>query len=327
MVVGVPRGLLFHEYGALMLEFLRQCDARTMLSPVTNKQILQAGLEICVDEACLPVKAFFGHVAYLAGKVDALFVPRFVSIERGAFICPKLMGLPDMIRARVPGAPRIVDPCIDLSRGLGTTVRSIAQLGPALCVSRGRVATALARSMRMTFRRAGRRPGDGLERAGIDTIRIGVLGHDYNLNDPYISLDLINKIRRLGAAPVTAGSYSHRETAGWERQRARRGAKRLFWTYGRRLLGVASRWLDTGEVDGVVHLMSFGCGPESFIAEVIQYEASERNCTPLLCINIDEHSAEAGLSTRLEAFIDTVAMRKCEHASHLPTSGQPVDTR
>ena len=73
--------------------------------------------------------------------------------------------------------------------------------------------------------------------------------------------------------------------------------------------------------------MSFGCGPESFIAEVIQYEASERNCTPLLCINIDEHSAEAGLSTRLEAFIDTVAMRKCEHASHLPTSGQPVDTR
>ena len=71
-----------------------------------NKQILRRA-EICVDEACLPVKAFFGHVAYLAGKADALFVPRFVSIEHGAFICPKLMGLPDMIRARVPGAPTI----------------------------------------------------------------------------------------------------------------------------------------------------------------------------------------------------------------------------
>ncbi len=327
LVVGVPRGLLFHEYGPFMLELLRQCGARAVLSPVTNKQILQAGLEVCVDEACLPVKVFFGHVAYLAKQVDALFVPRFVSIERGAYICPKLMGLPDMIRARVRDAPRIVDPCIDVSRGLGKTARSVAQLGPALGVSSGRVAIALARSMRVTSGRANTQPGDGRRTGASGAMCIGVLGHDYNLNDPYISLDLMNKIRRLGASPVTASIYSHKEMARWERQRARRGAKRLFWTSGRRLLGAACRWLDTGEVDGIVHLMSFGCGPESFIAEVIQYEASERDCVPLLCINIDEHSAEAGLSTRLEAFIDTVAMRKCEHASHLPTSGQPVDTR
>ena len=326
LVVGVPRALLFHAYGPLMLELLRQCGARAVLSPVTNKQILEAGLETCVDEACLPVKAFFGHSAYLAQRVDALFVPRFVSVERGAYICPKLMGLPDMIRARAPGAPRVIDPCIDMSRGLGKTARSIAELAPALGVSCSRLVIALARSMKTASANADRRLDDGRTTAAGSGVRIGVLGHDYNLNDPYISLDLVSKIRRLGAAPVTAGAYSPRETGRWERQRARRGAKRLFWTFGRRLLGAAYRWLDTGEVDGIVHLASFGCGPESFIAEVIQHEAAERDSIPLMCVNIDEHSAEAGLSTRLEAFIDTVAMRKCEYASHLPTSGQPVDT-
>jgi len=327
LVVGVPRALLFHEYGPLMLELLRQCGARAVLSPVTNKQILEAGLETCVDEACLPVKAFFGHAVYLAQQVDALFVPRFVSVERGAYICPKLMGLPDMIRARAPGAPRIIDPCIDMSRGLGKTARSIAELAPALGVSGSRLAIALMRSMKAASTNPDRRFDDGRTAAAGSGVRIGVLGHDYNLNDPYISLDLVSKIRRLGAAPVTAGAYSHKETARWERQRTRSGAKRLFWTFGRRLLGAAYRWLDTGEVDGIVHLASFGCGPESFIAEVIQHEASERDSVPLMCVNIDEHSAEAGLSTRLEAFIDTVAMRKCEHANHLPTSWQPVDTR
>lgn len=327
LVVGVPRALLFHEYGPLMLELLRQCGARAVLSPVTNKQILEAGLETCVDEACLPVKTFFGHAAYLAQRVDALFVPRFVSVERGAYICPKLMGLPDMIRARAPGAPRIIDPCIDMSRGFAKTARSIAQLAPALGVSRGRLGIALTKSMKAASIGAGAPLDDGRTDAIGSGVRIGVLGHDYNLNDPYISLDLVGKIRRLGAATVTAGAYSRWETARWERQRAQRGAKRLFWTFGRRLLGAAYRWLDTGEVDGIVHLMSFGCGPESFIAEVIQHEASDRDSVPLMCVNVDEHSAEAGLSTRLEAFIDTVAMRKCEHANHLSTSRQPVDTR
>ena len=327
LVVGVPRALLFHEYGPLMLELLQQCGARAVLSPVTNKQILQAGLEICVDEACLPVKVFFGHVAYLAEHVDALFVPRFVSVERGAYICPKLMGLPDMVRARAPGVPRLVDPCIDMSRGLGKMARSMAELGPALGVSSSRLAIALARSLKAASATAKTRLGGEQTAVTYGGVRIGVLGHEYNLNDPYISLDLVGKIRRLGATPVTAGSYSHQETVRWERQRIRRGAKRLFWTYGRRLLGAAYRWLDTGEVDGIVHLASFGCGPESFISEVIQYEAGEQNSLPLLCVNIDEHSAEAGLSTRPEAFIDTVAMRKCEHANHLSTSRQPVDTR
>ncbi len=323
LAVGIPRGLLFYEYGPIMIELLRRCGARPVVSPVTNKEIIQAGLELCVDEACLPVKVFFGHVAHLAGKTDVLLVPRFVSIERGAYICPKLMGLPDMIRARVCNAPRLVDPCIDISSGPRQIASELAALGSELGVSPSRAVIALAKSIRSAKRGS---PEPAPEPARGNAIRIGVLGHDYSLSDAYISLDLLGKIRRLGAQPIQASDYSHQQTATWERRRAERGAKRLFWTFGRRLVGAAYRWLETGEVDGIVHLASFGCGPESFVAEVIQHEAHEHGDVPLLCVDIDEHSAEAGLLTRLEAFIDTVTMRSGEYAHHLPAPGQSLDT-
>ena len=63
-------------------------------SPKTNKAILDAGLRSALDETCLPVKLFFGHVLELAGSVDQI-VPLLIGVEPGAYICPKFMGLPD----------------------------------------------------------------------------------------------------------------------------------------------------------------------------------------------------------------------------------------
>ena len=65
---------------------------------------------------CLPVKIFYGHVLDLCEKVDYLFIPRIVSIEPRTFICPKFMGLPEMIRMSISGLPEIIDTCIDMSK-------------------------------------------------------------------------------------------------------------------------------------------------------------------------------------------------------------------
>ena len=43
-------------------------------------------------------------------------MPRLVSIEARSYICPKFMGLPDMLRAQIPDLPPLIDICIDLSR-------------------------------------------------------------------------------------------------------------------------------------------------------------------------------------------------------------------
>ena len=63
------------------------------------------GAQYCVDEACLPVKVFHGHVCYLKDKCDLLFIPRIMQLYKDEYICPKFCGLPEMVINSIPGLP------------------------------------------------------------------------------------------------------------------------------------------------------------------------------------------------------------------------------
>lgn len=60
--IGFPRGLLYYDYFPFWNEYLNNIDLELVVSPKTNKDILNAGITSCVDEACLPVKIYHGHV-------------------------------------------------------------------------------------------------------------------------------------------------------------------------------------------------------------------------------------------------------------------------
>ena len=60
--VGIPRALWYYKYFPLWESFFKDLGAEIIVSPVTNKNILDQGVKLIVDEACLPVKVFFGHV-------------------------------------------------------------------------------------------------------------------------------------------------------------------------------------------------------------------------------------------------------------------------
>ncbi|MFO7819528.1 MAG: CoA protein activase, partial [Halanaerobacter sp.] len=55
--------------------------------------------------------------------------------------------------------------------------------------------------------------------------------------------------------------------------------------------------------DGVIHLSPFTCMPE-IIAKSILPGLSKDLAMPVLSITVDEHTGEAGVVTRLEAFVD-----------------------
>lgn len=56
--VGIPRGLLFYRFYAYWTTFLKELGADLVISPPTNKLIIQRGLTYGVDEICFPVKVF-----------------------------------------------------------------------------------------------------------------------------------------------------------------------------------------------------------------------------------------------------------------------------
>jgi predicted nucleotide-binding protein (sugar kinase/HSP70/actin superfamily) len=61
--------------------------------------------------------------------------------------------------------------------------------------------------------------------------------------------------------------------------------------------------------DGMIHLYPFTCMPE-IISRSILPEISRKYDLPILSLVLDEHTGEAGLKTRLEAYVDLLDRKK-----------------
>ncbi|HEX2947954.1 MAG TPA: hypothetical protein VHV83_00020, partial [Armatimonadota bacterium] len=75
-------------------------------------------------------------------------------------------------------------------------------------------------------------------------------------------------------------------------------------------------------VDKIILVGAFECGPESIVESYIEKEAQSQGI-PLMVLSMDEHSGEAGLVTRLEAFMDTEKTSGSEQKSTLPSPTRP----
>ncbi len=107
--VGIPRALSYYTFYPLWKEYLEKLGAEVILSKKTNRDILRSGIKETVNDACIPIKVFHGHVLDLAGRVDYIFLPRMISADGRSTFCPKFLGLPDMVRFSGSSLPRLID--------------------------------------------------------------------------------------------------------------------------------------------------------------------------------------------------------------------------
>lgn len=320
--IGVPRALLYYNFYPAWKAFFNELGAEVVLSPKTNKKIVDDGVSNTVDEACLPVKVFFGHVLNLKEKgVDYIFVPRIVSVEKKRYLCAKFLGLPDLVRASLSDIPPLIDMEIDLYRGYNRMVgRELDRIGRIFTrdrkkIKRAEEAAIIAQSTYEGYLKSGLLPGEALrkiegakvaKKPDNGLLRIGLLGHSYNLMDEYVNMNIIKKIEDFGGTLVTADMLKDSDIE----YGASCYPKDMFWTYGREMLGAGRYMLDSGTVDGVIIITAFGCGPDSLIKEMVEREYKRRNTVPLLSLTIDEHTGEAGVITRLEAFMDLLRWKE-----------------
>nr|WP_277998791.1 acyl-CoA dehydratase activase-related protein [Moorella sulfitireducens] len=313
--LGVPRALFYYYYGPWWEIFFETLGIEVIVSPPTYREIMDLGVSLAVAEACLPVKAYYGHAAWLASRVDALLVPRLVSVERKSYICPKLMGLPDMLRATLKPCPQIIDTTVNLARrpeeGLAAAVQGMAR---AIGVRGHRVelakAAAEARYRSWTCERWG--DTKGLETGNTDqagerryALPVGVIGHGYLLYDRYLGMDIPGKVAALGGQVILPENIDPQEVE----KACRQLPKRLYWTLGRKIIGTALYLMEQEKVAGLIHLTAFGCGPDSLVGDLAERYARRRG-KPFLLLTLDEHTGEAGLNTRLEAFMDMLYRRR-----------------
>lgn len=318
VTVGIPRSLLFYNYLPLWQTFLENLGAEVVVSGHTSKAILQEGLNLSVDEACLPVKVAFGHVAALKNKADYIFVPRLVSVSPREYICPKFLGFPDMVRHCVPGLPGIIDANINLYRRQNDLYRQLERIGSIICKNPIRIAAAFKKALEQQRRfvslvESGMLPDVALETSNSgpagepgNTETVAVIGHPYNIYDRFISMNLIRRLEKSGINVITADNVPEPVVNRY----AATLQKRLFWTLGRRMVGAAYYFMENPGIKGLIHVASFACGPDSMTGELIERRTRRTSNKPFLNLTLDEHTGEAGLVTRIEAFIDMIKMKQ-----------------
>ncbi|MGI6064989.1 MAG: acyl-CoA dehydratase activase-related protein [Bacillota bacterium] len=303
--VGIPQAMLYYYYHYLWKSFFERLGFQVKFSGETNKQILNAGISSAVDEACLPVKIFYGHVQELAEKVDFLFLPRVVSTEKREYMCPKLLGLPDMIKASLAPKTVLIDVNINMRNKNSTMNKALREMAQIIGVSHKSAWAAWkwAEKKQEEYRSnlvLGNLPF-GHEKNN-SSYQIALLGHGYNVFDNYINMKLIEKLQLLGADIKTKEMVSNELIEKY----AGSLPKKMFWTFGKQLLGSGLYYLDNPKIKGIIFLASFGCGPDSIVGELLERWAKRGEQKPFMIITIDEHTGEAGLVTRIEAFMDMI---------------------
>lgn len=327
--VGIPQGLFYFYYYPLWKTFFKDLGAEVIKSPATNRSIIDGGLQLAVDEACFPVKVYFGHVKRLCQeKLDYIFIPRIVSTEAKSYICPKFMGIPDMIRASIPDLPEVIDLTVDLSKSDRDFKRDLFKVGKMFSNSRRGIANAYEHGLQELYfchllARQGFSlaeairiwEGDSFDIGRSFDLNIGLLGHGYSLYDNAVSMNLINRLREMGCRVILPEMMATEQVEA----AAATMPKRVFWTLGRQMVGSAFTMEQTTLVDGIIYVACFGCGPDSLIGEIIQRKIKHK---PFMMLTIDEHTGQAGMMTRLEAFCDMLRReRRVIHESDLSSYG------
>lgn len=308
MRVGIPRALLYYWYGPAWKTLLTETGHVPVVSAPTNKAIMNRGLKAAVDEICLPVKVFIGHSLSLQENCDAVLVPRLTSIARKEYICPKFMGLPDMVRRVLKGTPVLS------WKNEGSFLPKLSGLPREFFAYRSRreVKRALKKAEEVynaytALLYRGYLPQEAEEvLAGIreektrrtkDTV-IGIVGHPYCIYDSFVNIGLLQFLHEEGRRVMTPEMVTEEQISS-----ALKGLpKPLYWTMGKKILGAARVFRQAG-AGGLIHVAAFACGPEALIGELVKRESKDWKI-PFLQLYLDEHSGEAGLHTRLEAFLD-----------------------
>ncbi len=316
VTLGIPRALLYFKYPRLWETFFRNLGVEVVVSPPTNRAILTKSVELAESELCLPLKVFHGHVLELRDKVDAVFVPRVVSVEKGAYTCPKFLGLPDIVQALPIDLPRLISPTINLRLGRRQFYRALFGLGAEFGENAIRTFFAWQAAKRshnqfLSEMSSNVTPLDLLQETGQippcrSSLRVGLVGHSYNLYDSYVSVNLISMLRKYGVSVLVPEMFPHDVLL----EQAAHLPKKLYWTYEREVVGAVFYWLRTRQVDGIIYVRSFACGPDSIVQVILDTDGRIIGGIPTITLAIDEHTAEAGVVTRVEAFLDMLERRK-----------------
>lgn len=294
MKIGIPRALIYWKRPYFWEKFFENLGFEVLLSPKTNKEIVEIGAKISDPETCFSNKVYFGHLKWLDGKCDLIFVPRLKANEEKLEFCPKFFGLPDLTKIMVK-TEILTEEFDERKRSFEM---SIINLGKKMKRNEKETKEALAKALFEEKILKEKREKEFFEKINSKKKKIGLISHPYNLYDDYVNLGTKERLEKLGVEPIfideiPSSNIEHRTSN-----------IQFHWEFGKEIMEKIEEVLKY-KIDGTIQISSFACGCDAVLKEFVEKKLKEKKL-PFLYLILDEHTGEAGFQTRLEAFIDTL---------------------
>jgi predicted nucleotide-binding protein (sugar kinase/HSP70/actin superfamily) len=303
--IGMQRALYGHQWSILWAHFFDQLGFRLVLTPPTNSRISKAGIEAVMAETCYPVKVSHGHIKELAGKVKFLFLPSIINMatphpSETGYYCPMVQSNSYMVRMALGlDLSSVLSPVIHLNYDPELVILEISkQMQSKLGVSKAEIKKAFyyARDKHNQFvAELYKRGKKILEYHHTDEPMVIVTGRPYNLYDERLNLRLGQNLSKIGVAalPMDFIDVSEIDLSDFPS---------MYWGFGSQVLRTV-RFIKQRQNYFGLHLTNYGCGPDSFIEHFYKYIMGDK---AFLILELDEHSAVAGVMTRLEAYKNVI---------------------
>jgi len=332
-VVGIPQSLINYTYYPMWQRFFNTLGYKVQLSGQTTDEIRELGPRMAGADFCFPAKLALGHVAKLANQdgVDFVFVPHVKNTPAneettGTTVCPFVQGTAAAGRTALMmnhmDATRMLTPLVDMRMREAEIINTLADgLSKPLARSARQLKKAWRAGLAAHAEFESRCFAEGAKLIAEAEAKgenlIVLVGRPYNNYDSGANLGLPQKIADMGRTVLPMDFIKP------EMHRLGERYKNAFWSYGQKILATLEKVADSKIMD-VVYLTNFSCGPDSFLLSFAEEIMGNR---PLLVLELDEHGADAGYMTRLEAFFDVLRRPRPDRAPRSVVREEPSDMR
>ena len=310
--IGIPRALMvFYQQFPFWRTFFENLGFSVVVSRESDKDLLTRAIDTITAETCLPVEMIHGHVLDLVDKgVDYIFLPFIVNGKRKEgnvttnCNCPWVQTYPFMIKAALKGRvdeSKLLSPTLHFryfERALMPEMKSY--FSKKFGIKKINIGKALLEADRAQVSFETKLIDYGKEvlaNPPANCRPVVLLGRPYNTTDPGLNLRLVEKLISQNIMPVPVDMLDLSSFDIFSNYR------NMYWPNGQKMIAAAQLVARDDRLHAV-YLSNFRCGPDSFIWHYISEELKNK---PFLHLEIDEHSADAGMITRIEAFIDSLA--------------------
>ena len=309
--IGIPRSLMvYYQQFPFWRTFFEHLGFTVVLSKESDKDLVNKSIETITAETCLPVELMHGHVIDLIEKkVDYIFLPFIVNAKKkegnptNNCNCPWVQTYPFMVKAALRGKvdeSKLLVPTLHFRFFERALVPELTEFfHDKFGIEKVEIKKAIykADKIQIEFENSLIEYGKKILNSLPENCRPAVLlGRPYNSSDSHLNLGLVEKLINQNVMPIPVDMLDLSEYKIFDSYR------NMYWPNGQKMIAAAQM---VAKTDGLyaIYLSNFRCGPDSFIWHYITEELKGK---PFLHLEVDEHSADAGMVTRIEAFLDSL---------------------